>query len=441
VTDAAPASTGGIRTPGSRSWPRTMWLAHLVLPLLGLAFVVASARAGGARGGVFLAVLTGSLFWLGGGIGVLLVPAGRRLLDARRREIALLLGTGVGLLILGDALLTLTGAVPTYETLASRYALHYRPAVFTQGRLEPGQDLDLPDHPRIEINAEGFRGPAIVTPKPAGTTRVMFLGGSQVFDQNGDNWPLDVVARLDDPAIPVDGINAAVPGHRTLDSVGKLLTGAWMLEPDLIVLCQGWNDVKYFNRIGPGRSYRDVFAPRPTDWRVEPRGLERALGVSAVYRLARTRVVNLRVGAEGERWRASAGDTMSDAGLAQYRLAVATVCDLGRSLGATVVLCTQPRLPVAASPDSIRARIGYDYVGLDHAGLVAAFEATDRILREVAAEKNVHLLDLHAVLSGRPELFDDHVHFTRDGSRAVAEVVADALRPIIENRTGRREAS
>lgn len=423
------------------SWPLALWGAHLLVPAAGLGYVILTARLGGALGRANTLLLLVSVVWLLVGLGILLAPAGRDLLRRRRREVGLLLATSlVGAIVL-DAGLTLSGVVPTYETLASRYTLRYRPATLVQGRLQPSQVLELPDRPRIEINRHGFRGPEIPVPKSPGTTRVLFLGGSQVFDQNGENWPIEVGRLLTRSGYPVDVVNAGVPAHRTLDSVGKLLSGLWMLEPDVVVLCQAWNDLKYFTRLHPDRSYEDLFSPSPHEWGFAPTGAERLLGVSSVYRLLRTRLVDRQVGAEGERWRASAGSSVTVWGPRQYRIGVEAVCDLARNLDARMVLCTQPRLPVSDSPPEVRARIGYEYVGLDHAGLVAAFEICDRVVTEVAAARGLPLLDLDQALSGRPELFDDHIHFNRDGGPAAARIVADGLRPIIADSAARRDAS
>ena len=94
-------------------------------------------------------------------------------------------------------------------------------------------------------------------------------------------------------------------------------------------------------------------------------------------------------------------------GLNQYRLDVETFVDLARNAGGEPILMIEPRLATADSTEAEKARIYYDYVGLTHEGLVTAYETAERILREVAAKKQVLLIDATSDLHGRDELFVD----------------------------------
>ena len=49
------------------------------------------------------------------------------------------------------------------------------------------------------------------------------------------------------------------------------------------------------------------------------------------------------------------------------------------------------------------------------------------IIKKVAAEKKAEVIDLHATLSGKPELFPDNVHPNVGGARLIAEAVQKAL--------------
>ena len=52
----------------------------------------------------------------------------------------------------------------------------------------------------------------------------------------------------------------------------------------------------------------------------------------------------------------------------------------------------------------------------------------DALTAQAAKRPNLHLADFGAVLEAHPEyLLDDHVHFTEDGSQALAELMADAV--------------
>ena len=66
---------------------------------------------------------------------------------------------------------------------------------------------------------------------------------------------------------------------------------------------------------------------------------------------------------------------------------------------------------------------------------MAAFGQVDRLLRRVAEQTGAVFIDAHGPLGGRTALFDDHVHLSRPGSARLAEVVAEALRPVVAERS------
>ena len=467
--------SGSVPASGLHSWVRALWLLQLLAPLVLLWYVWLRHRHGFALDSAWTLVAAASALWLFVGSGLLVIASGRRWMEVRARELLLAFGS-VGLLaVLADAALSLTGAVPTFHDLYSHYSLHYQSAAFSLGRLEPNQVLAVPGGPRIEINSRGYRGPEIAVPKPAGVYRILFLGGSQVFDQYGDNWPVRVGEQLSISDQPVDVINAGTPSHRTVDSVGKLLTEIWTWEPDAVVLCQAWNDIKYFTRLTPETTYADLYRPLPEDWRKEPSWFDQVLGVSSFYRLGRTRVYRITHGSEGEARRrlegapyrddrASAvdpgvaravtpridsgvggdddangaieanlveGSVISESAVKQYELGLEMICELAAAVGARPVLCTQPRLPTSDSRAQDREKTSYDYVGLDHDEIVRAFAICDLLVERVAERHDAVLLDLNARLSGRSELFADHIHFNQAGSTEAARVVAEELRALL----------
>jgi hypothetical protein len=388
-----------------------------------------------------------SALWLLAGIAMLAISGGRRWMQARARELCLAFGS-VGLLaVLADVGLSVSGAVPTFHDLYSHYSLHYQPSAFSLGRLEPNQVLEVPGEPRLEINSRGYRGPEIAVPKPEGVYRILFLGGSQVFDQNGENWPVRVGELLSTPDRPVDVINAGTPSHRTVDSVGKLFTELWTWEPDAVVLCQAWNDIKYFTRLTPETTYADLYRPLPDDWRKDPSWFDQVLGVSSFYRLGRTRAYRITHGSEGETRRKvqraahrdGRGSVISASAVKQYELGLEMVCEIAAAVGARPVLCTQPRLPTVESSAQDREKTSYDYVGLDHHEIVRAFAICDSLIEQVATRRHALFLDLNAQLSGRSGLFTDHIHFNQAGSTEAARVVAEELRTRLLERPGPTE--
>ena len=115
----------------------------------------------------------------------------------------------------------------------------------------------------------------------------------------------------------------------------------------------------------------------------------------------------------------------------QYRLALEVFVDLARNLGAEPILLTQARLVHPTNTAAQKERTDYHHVGLNHDALVETFDRLDAIMRVVAAQKEAILIDASAFLSGKDWTFYDHVHLSPQSSAALAQLVADRLRPVL----------
>jgi len=318
-----------------------------------------------------------------------------------------------------------------------------------QARREPAQ----------RINARGYRGPPFAVPKPAGVRRVVVLGGSAAFDihaADGADWPRQLEGRLRALGhADVEVINAGVPGNATWDMLGRLAGEIWMFEPDLVVFYEAWNDIKAFGTITPEHSLLRTVAPPKTIkadgvllvWNpfIEYGGrVDRWLCHSQLYVRLRTGFLRWRLGKLGPEGRqppeGAALTQVPPWGPRQYELDLHLLAAAARAAGALPVLLTQARLAAPDNGAAARGRLGYDYVGLSHAALLDAFAACDAAVRRVSASARVPMLDVSARLSGRPELFVDHVHTTPAGSTALADAVAEFLAPLLAAPAGQRPA-
>ena len=105
------------------------------------------------------------------------------------------------------------------------------------------------DYKGIHINAMGFRGPEIVSPKPANTIRLAFLGASTTFcaevSNDSTTWP-DMVTRdfnLRFSQSTFDYINAGVPGY-AINSMQKMLElRVRPHAPDLVIIYEAANSL------------------------------------------------------------------------------------------------------------------------------------------------------------------------------------------------------
>ena len=288
------------------------------------------------------------------------------------------------------------------------------------------------------VNSLGYIStPEIVMPKPAGRTRVVFLGGSAVAGTGrnlGDTetWPWRTVEILkkEMPELDFDFINGALGGYTSFESFGRLWARIRFLDPDMVILCHGWNEMYYFDR-----------ADQMNQWRVLSDGswsLDQAARATAIYAplwidhllwpsqaLSRVRIKLARA-LDGEV--GQSGDLATDfdhGGLAIWRTNLRQFEALARVLELDLMVVKQPTLIVDNLPESERRRCRYDYHGFDHDAHVAAYAALYGIIdAEIPVDR---ILDLTS-LSGKPELFHDHVHPTGAGTAAMARLVADGIR-------------
>ena len=95
---------------------------------------------------------------------------------------------------------------------------------------------------QIAHNSLGFRGPEVVTPKPAGTFRVLCLGGSSTYGHgptsNDTTWPARLQAYLKQakPDMPIEVVNGGCQGYSSFESLANLAFRGLPLKPDLVIV-------------------------------------------------------------------------------------------------------------------------------------------------------------------------------------------------------------
>ncbi len=152
----------------------------------------------------------------------------------------------------------------------------------------PEVDYGLsPSNP--EHDALGYRGGAVQIPKPAGTFRIVALGGSTTYGTSvtaAESYPaqLQQVLRDDYGYANVEVVNAGVAGYTTFQTFVNLAYRVTELQPDLVIIYHAGNDVL------PREVDPDCYAGQNPLRGVDPRGrisvsnLNIPLSSSALYR-------------------------------------------------------------------------------------------------------------------------------------------------------------
>lgn len=415
-----------------------LWTLQLVP---GIALLLAGLASGGWDTQLWKtsAAIGVASLWIATTLVVVGTPRGRGWLREHRFQLVLAAGSAVVATIVLDVGLTITGIVPTLEAQRSRsisYSLDRQPRT----RLIP-QDVTIGDQ-RIFVNDRGLRSPAIDTTRQDDERRVLVLGGSQVFDSLG-NWPGRLETSLQKTRQDVRVLNAGVPGHNSLDSVEKLLADFWLLRPDVVVVCQTWNDLKYFTRLTDHRPLRGFPPLVPKSWhpdgRLYPSGLDRLLSVSSIHRNFRWAWARRFYGEEGVRAtrapdQLSAEDIAGSDGLEQFRLNFEVIAYLTKLIDAELVLCKQTRL-LTRDGSGDRQEMARDYVTrntrLTPETLIAAYDACHEVIDAIGERHGAVVVDMDRKMTGKGEYFTDGIHFNATGAQFAAEMVSAAIAPLI----------
>jgi lysophospholipase L1-like esterase len=109
----------------------------------------------------------------------------------------------------------------------------------------------------MSVNSLGYRGPNFSSTKREGSFRIVCLGNSITFGEAASHdstaYPPvleKVIRQRGEIACPVEVINAGVMGYTSYQCLADLKTRLVALQPDMVILCVGWNDITLSKYIG-----------------------------------------------------------------------------------------------------------------------------------------------------------------------------------------------
>jgi len=339
---------------------------------------------------------------------------------------------GVGRSLLYSAILMLLcfglieGALRTYVYVFRAPAERFDLATNTFV-LRPGS-YPTPNPDPIVVNSRGFTGAEFEDPAPPGTLRIVSVGDSCTFGSGSvrGTYParLEELLRTGADGRRYQVINAGIEGLNSELALRRLESRVVPLQPDLVTLYIGWNDLMKFDPDGQVESPRLALIARWLDRLWTVKGLRKLL----FYNL-RPRLAPPRTGPESRTGR------YADYQPAVFERNLRAMIATARAIPAEVVVMTLPSVvSVDMSVEDIqRANVQFPYfrganVVADFVDLIAAY---NRTIRRVAAEEGVPVVDLAQEIDARPDrraLFLDTMHATPAGRGVIAEILARELR-------------
>jgi lysophospholipase L1-like esterase len=302
-------------------------------------------------------------------------------------------------------------------------------------------------------NALGLRGPEITRAKPSGVRRVVVVGGSTVYGAMDDDpatvsQQLEAILRQEvGPNIQV--INAGVPGYVALNEVTFVCADLLDLQPDVVVVVDGLNDVYYgtleewpaqiaADQLGILADGRCAEIPAMVDRTAFRYGLlkHHAQMLARDGLLATFRQLHMIA--------PPAPRVISESIIDLHARSLGLVAQYGRARGSAVIAALQPLVAVGnkrLSPtevDAIAREGSWDVGGWAELARVmyAHFAATTR--PAVEAEGGT-FVDLSGTFDAEPgtTYADDAVHYTALGQQRLAKALAALIEQRLRSGSGR----
>jgi lysophospholipase L1-like esterase len=291
----------------------------------------------------------------------------------------------------------------------------------------------------VRLNELGMRGPSIAEPVSADALTVVFLGGSTTenyaFDR-ADTFPerigAEVAGRL---GRPLRVFNAGASAATTSISLGRLQHQVLDLEPSLVVVLHGINDMVGGFQPGFRRDGRHL--PRPALAGTIPRSYL----VDWVRRRRARQIDHPSQKVAFDDW-----DDFPALDVFERNLrSMAAVAGANRVPILFLTQATMYREDPQPGDEERLLMAARWFDGFethpDVPSLARGMRAFNAVTLRVAAETGAHVHDLASSLPRSPELIFDDCHFTRAGNRRVAAELAPVVEAILGARYGSRGLS
>jgi len=280
----------------------------------------------------------------------------------------------------------------------------------------------------VSHNALGYRGPETTAFKAPGTIRILCLGGSSTYgvgaSSNSWTWPAQLQRALagSRPAAPVEVVNAGVPGYTSFETLIDLELRGVDLAPDLVIVYQGFNDLRAATRAEDRVAGDNIHYRRR--WTAPGGDSNGVLAYSRVALLSRwlftafqSRVSDLSEYVVVDAHAPQFVRPVDKAALASYRRNLIQTVAVARAAGARVLIVTQAYGEATIHPDEIEIVDG---------GMSAFAEIARDIVRR-SGDPATALLDGRRILPAFEGVFSEIDHLSDHGVQVLGALVAEKL--------------
>jgi lysophospholipase L1-like esterase len=320
--------------------------------------------------------------------------------------------------------------VRDYTLLAHRQTKGFIPAPYVNYRLQPGYQKISRDGLVTSHNKQGFRDKDF-QPKKPGSIRIICLGGSTTYgsgvEDNSQTYPacLEKLLNAGPYRLPgqsrVEVLNLGAGGYTTAEVLANLHFFALPLEPDIILVQSAFNDIspRFYGNFK--KDYTHFRKPmQPLDPSIIQRLLYRSkffliLGwASGVFEPLTLQSQTQYPLPPDDQIMANLKENPPEA----YRRNLEAITAAARSKGIQVWLLTQAFLDVIPSHQMGAIEKACHQGLLEH----------NQVIREMAADESLGLIDLDTTMPREVNYFADPIHMTPEGNQRKAELIAESLK-------------
>lgn len=301
----------------------------------------------------------------------------------------------------------------------------YRQHAFTNTAAKAGAAVEAFGR-QVAFNSAGYRSPERSFARRPGVRRILCAGGSTTFDLGAANDPATWPALLEAGLPGTEVWNAGFPGWTSAENLISFALRDGDLEPDLLIVYQGINDLQPASHQPFDRQYEGGHAAEsrlalglglpPIGWSERSLLLEKARDLLGQPRDPWQR---LKVPAGGGRL-----ERLPEAAVATFERNVRSLIALAGWRAGRVLLVTQPlrlrREAAAADRDYLAGWLQ----GLDPEAAAGELERLNEVLRRLAGEDGVALADAAREIDWQDADFVDPMHTSAAGSRKLAAYLA-----------------
>jgi lysophospholipase L1-like esterase len=231
------------------------------------------------------------------------------------------------------------------------------------------------------------------------------------------------------PGADFEVLNAGIPGMRVGSGTEYLKEIGLSLKPDVVVIYPTPTHYIGTTRPNCGRNDRKPSIPGAFEWpssRLLAKSVDQAKAIlpKSILTMARNEKIGRDIRGSAEL------QSVSEVSLAAMKYDLVCAVQQIKAIGAKPVLMTHAnRFGSALSADDDYWLTGWrvQYPELVQGGFLPLERRANEIIKTVAEEEEIQLVDADAVLSGDRTSFADHAHFSDHGAERMAQLLADAL--------------